>query len=302
MLTREVKLARLGLVCTVAGLLALALPTPAGAEKTQWFETAKLTAPDAAAGDGFGDTLSLAGNNIVVGSTRPLGTGHGYRSYVFTPTKEGWVPNPTRVSPPSPEAGFGEPVALSGDTIVVGARFDDGFWAGAGSVSVVSRAGLGWSASEIAPSDGHDWDGFGAAVAASGSIIVVGADGNDHAGTNAGSAYVFTRTPTAWVETAKLTASDAAPWDAFGTSVAVSGDTIVVGARGTDQSGTNSGAAYVFSRTTEGWIESSKLTPSDATEYALFGRSVAISGRVIFVAAFTGGAGTHSGSVYVFTP
>ena len=102
-------------------------------------------------------------------------------------------------------------------------------------------------------------------VAIAGDTIVVGAsdDDNDN-GTNSGSAYVFTRTGTTWTEQAKLTASDGAAVDYFGRSVAIAGDTIVVGAylMMTDN-GTSSGSAYVFTRTGTTWTEQAKLTASD---------------------------------------
>ncbi len=75
--------------------------------------------------------------------------------------------------------------------------------------------------------------------------------GNDDGGTDSGSAYVFTRTGGVWSQQAKLTASDLAYADYFGVSVAVSGDTAVIGAYGDDDGGSDSGSAYVFTRTGE---------------------------------------------------
>ncbi|MFQ5983431.1 MAG: hypothetical protein ACE5KS_08670, partial [Woeseiaceae bacterium] len=81
-----------------------------------------------------------------------------------------------------------------------------------------------------------------------GDTAVIGARSDDDAGTNSGSAYVFTRSGTTWTQQAKLIASDGAFADQFGRSVALAGDTAVIGAIFDDDAGTNSGSAYVFTR------------------------------------------------------
>jgi FG-GAP repeat protein len=140
---------------------------------------------------------------------------------------------------------FGWSVSVSGDTAVVGARFD----AAAGSAYVFVRSGTTWTEQqELTASDAAAGDEFGYSVAVSGNTAVVGAIGNDDVGGSSGSAYVFVRSGTTWTEQDKLTASDAAAGDQFGISVAVSGDTAVVGAFGNDDAGDASGSAYVFKR------------------------------------------------------
>ncbi len=124
-------------------------------------------------------------------------------------------------------------------------------------------------------------------------------------GTDAGSAYVFVRVGGVWPEQAKLTASDAAEDDRFGISVAVSGGTAVVGARFGDAPGaTNSGSAYVFTRSGTTWTEQAKLTASDEVECDEFGISVAVSGDTAVVGAWAddhvNGTFTEDGSAYVF--
>ena len=122
-------------------------------------------------------------------------------------------------------------------------------------------------------------------VAIAGDTIVVGAWLDDDNGTDSGSAYVFTRTGTTWTEQAKLTASDGAADDQFGISVAIAGDTIVVGAYRDDDNGTDSGSAYVFTRTGTTWTQQAKLTASDGAADDQFGSSVAIAGDTIVVGA-----------------
>jgi len=139
-------------------------------------------------------------------------------------------------------------------------------------------------------------------VAVSGDTAVIGAPRNDDAAGVSGSAYVFTRSGTSWTEQAKLTASDAEIGDLFGFSVAVSGDTAVIGAFLNDDAGSSSGSAYVFTRSGTTWTEQAKLTASDAAERARFGNSVAVSGNAAVIGAYKDAdAGSSSGSAYVFS-
>ncbi|MFQ5616567.1 MAG: hypothetical protein ACE5GO_08925, partial [Anaerolineales bacterium] len=151
------------------------------------------------------------------------------------------------------------------------------------------------------------FDSFGFSVAADGNTIVVGAYGDDACCADAGAAYVFERDQGgagSWGEVTKLTASDAAAGDEFGVSVAISGDTIVVGARFNDGGGSDAGAAYVFEHDQGGagnWGEVKKLTASDAATGDEFGGSAAISGNHLVVGSFRDDdAGADSGAAYVF--
>ncbi|MCH7495657.1 MAG: T9SS type A sorting domain-containing protein [Candidatus Marinimicrobia bacterium] len=154
---------------------------------------------------------------------------------------------------------------------------------------------------KITASDGAAVDLFGHSVSISGDYAVVGASGDDDNGTDAGSAYIFKRTGTSWVEEAKLLASDGAAGDWFGHSVSISGDYAVVGARRDDDNGTESGSAYVFKRTGTSWVQEAKLLPSDGAAGDRFGVSVSISGDYVVVGAWLDDDnGTDSGSAYVF--
>jgi uncharacterized Fe-S cluster protein YjdI len=151
---------------------------------------------------------------------------------------------------------------------------------------------------KLTASDGAADVFFGTSVAVSGSTIVVGTPFDSVAGR--GSAYVFSRQGGSWVETQKLTTSDGAT-GLFGFSVAVSGSTIVVGAQTAFVGGNPSqGAAYVFNRQGESWVETQKLTASDGAIDDLFGNSVAISGSTIVVNAIRHSGNVSQGSAYVF--
>jgi hypothetical protein len=133
-------------------------------------------------------------------------------------------------------------------------------------------------------------------VALSDDTAVVGASLTDKT-------YVFVRSATAWNEQAKLTATDGALGDSFGVSVAVRGDTAVVGAYLDDTTaGSAAGSAYVFVRSGTTWNEQAKLTAPDGTAEDLFGASVAVIGDVALVGAYRDNttAGSAAGSAYVF--
>jgi len=152
---------------------------------------------------------------------------------------------------------------------------------------------------KLTASDAAANDEFGTSVAISGSTAVVGAPKDDtSAGADAGSAYVYVRSNGVWSQQAKLTASDAYWNDSFGGSVAISSNTIVVGASEDDWSAkANAGSAYVYKRSSGVWSPQLKLTASDALANDGFGNSVAISGNYIVVGASRDN--TAAGSAYV---
>ena len=202
---------------------------------------------------------------------------------------------------------FGNSVALSGDTALVGALGGDvGAFADQGSAYVFVRSGATWTQQQkLVASDGAYSDQFGVSVALSGDTALVGAP-SDQVGVNAdqGSAYVFVRSGTIWAEQQKLTASDGAADDLFGIAVTLSGDTALVGAHSDDVgANANQGSAYVFVRSGATWTQQQKLVASDGAYVDQFGVSVALSGDTALVGAHSDdvGANANQGSAYVFT-
>ncbi len=202
---------------------------------------------------------------------------------------------------------FGVAVAVSGDTAVIGAPQNAAGSPVQGAAYVFTRSGGTWTEqAKLVPSDGAAADRFGQAVAVDGDTVVVGSFWRD-VGANAdqGSAYVFTRSGGTWSEQAKLTASDGRVADQFGFSVAVSGDTALIGAapQTTIDANPNQGAAYLFTRAGGTWTEQAKLTASDASNDSDFGLRVALSGDTALVGAAGDdvGANSNQGSAYVFT-
>lgn len=156
--------------------------------------------------------------------------------------------------------------------------------------------------SRLTASDSAAGDMFGHSEAISGEYLIVGMMGDDDGGANSGSAYVFHRTGNAWTEVAKLTAGDAATGDSFGSSVAISEEYAVIGARG-DDDGLDSGSAYLFRRSGDTWTETAILAASDAAAGVSFGYSVATSKEDAIVGApFGYEGGNPAGSAYVFPP
>ena len=155
-----------------------------------------------------------------------------------------------------------------------------------------------------AGADADYGDRFGDAVAISGNIVVVGAlDDNDVNNFDTGSVYVFRSDENEWLSVAKLTADDAAEDAHFGRSLAIDGDTIVVGSLLNSEAGEEAGSVYVFQTSDDGvtWTQVAKLTADDGEAYDFFGQAVAISSNIIVVGSYhDDDAGFNSGSVYVF--
>jgi hypothetical protein len=151
--------------------------------------------------------------------------------------------------------------------------------------------------------DAQASDGFGDSVAISGDYAIIGAGYEDAGGTNAGAAYIYHRTGiNDWDAGTKIVASDAEAQDYFGMFVAISGDYAIVGAYEEDTGGDSAGAAYIFHRTdTNAWDAGTKISAPDATAYAMFGMSVAISGDYAVVGAWGEAEwGTSAGAAYIF--
>ncbi|HIF64153.1 MAG TPA: DUF4215 domain-containing protein [Deltaproteobacteria bacterium] len=278
-----------------------------------WGEVAKLTALDASAGGYFGGSVAVSGNTALVGAIGDANAGAWSGSAYVYQRDEGGVNNWGQLTKlvaldAAASAYFGYSVAISSDTAVVGADGDD--LSGSAYVYQRDEGGLNnWGQlAKLTASDAIAGGHFGWSVAASADTVIVGAFGAADAGASSGSAYLYQQDLGGagnWGELAKLTASDANAGDLFGQSVAISGNTVVVGAYGNDDAGGFSGSAYVHHLNAGGagnWGQLFKLTASDAATYDYFGRSVAISdGQVIVGAHDDDDAGNNSGSAYLYS-
>ena len=301
-----------------------------------WSQQAYIKSSNPNRSDFFGSSLAFSGDTLVVGAygERSNATGvNGNQNnssseksgavYVFVRANGMWSQQAYLKASNSQEFDeFGRAVALSGDTIVVGAAQEDSSTYGingtqsdntlsdSGAAYVFVRNNGAWTQQAYlkASNPGVD-DFFGTSVTISSDTVVVGALGesSDATGVNgaqdndehfrSGAAYVFVRTNGVWAQQAYLKASNSEVDDRFGSSVALSGDTLVVGAYGEssdatgvngDQSNNNSaasGAAYVFVRGNDVWTQQAYLKPQYTDTASFFGRAAAIQGDVIVVGA-----------------
>jgi len=256
-------------------------PASGWADMTQ---TAKLAASDGAAGDRFGNSVSISGNTVVVGGTQEGPNGPG-AAYVFTEPASGWadMTQTAELTASDGAAGdnFGWSVSISGNTVVVGelTPYTVGTGYGPGAAYVFTEPASGWAnmtqTAKLTASDGAAGNYFVYSVSISGSTVVVGAPFkpyNSRTGTyGPGAAYVFTEPDSGWAnmtQTAELAASDGTAGGYFGFSVSINGNTVVVGASDVGYAfggKINPGAAYVFTPTPTPLI----VTPADWTSAGL---------------------------------
>jgi len=200
----------------------------------------------------------------------------------------------------APASLFGRIVDLDDDVAIVGAPLDVGSGGTSGAAFLYRFDGEAWRPEQtLTPPVPADGSRFGHWVAVWGDLAVVGARFDDAAGRDAGAAHVYRYSGGQWVPEVMLTASDAEAGDRFGESVAVWGDTVVVGAFGAGPA--QAGAAYVYRYVSAGagWVEEQILTASDGGSGDHFGRSVAVEGRLVVVGA-TQDDGIGTGRAYVF--
>jgi len=288
-------------------------------------QIAKILASDGAADAKFGFSVAVDGDTMVIGAYGDEDKGDNSGSaYIYTrevagSLTAGWTQRAKLLaSDGAADDRFGTSVAISGDTVAVGAWGDDDKGSSSGSACIFTRdvAGsltAGWTQrAKLLATDGAADDGFGWRVAISGDTVAVGAPGDDDKGSSSGSAYIYTRNvagslTAGWTQRAKLLATDGAAGDGFGYSVAISGDTVAMGARGDDDKGSATGSAYIFTRDdagslTAGWTQRAKLLASDGAAYDWFGVSVAIDGDTMVVGAYgDDNKGFLKGSAYIFT-
>ena len=269
-------------------------------------------------GNGFGSTVSISEKTAAIGAPtanggqdNPANKGGQDNSfgsiYIFLRSGNEWIQR-AKFEGDDTDIGdrFGSSVSIDRNTIVVGAPRDDDAGVSSGSAYIFVRDGDRWKQqAKLVPKDLGRSDTFGSAVFVRGDTVVVGATGHTPIGGArfAGAAYVFVREGEHWVQQAKLIAADAGKTDRFGSSVAIGGDTIVVGSPLHDtDAGTDAGAAYIFVPDGVIWKQQAKLVSKEArAKDHHFGNSVATSGNIAIVGApGDDDAARASGAVYSF--
>jgi hypothetical protein len=287
---------------------------------SSWSEQQKIQASDKQAYDQFGESVAISsdGNTAIVGASHEdTGGGNAGAAYIFTwsETSSSWSEQQKiQASDKQAYDYFGGSVSISGDgnTVIVGARYEDSkFWSESGAAYIFtwSETSSNWSEQQkIKASDNQQGDHFGYSVAISGdgNTAIVGARGEG----GTGAAYIFTWSGTSWDEQDIIHASDKQAGDGFGNSVSISedGNTAIVGANYEDAVvGTNTitdtGAAYIFTRSNSNWTEQNKIQASDKQAYDGFGGSVFISddgNTAIVGASHEDTGGTNAGAAYLY--
>ena len=285
-----------------------------------WVQQTKLSAPDKASYDYFGNAVAISadGNTCIVGaySADPGGTYDAGAAYVFVRSGGTWeFQQKLFASDKASYDYFGNAVAISadGNTCIVGAYSADPGVIDAGAAYVFVRSNGVWTVqAKLTANDKVAYDKFGSSVAISsdGNRCAVGASEANVLGVdNAGAVYIFERNSSGvWTQTHKLAASDRNGDDQFGNSISMStdGNTIVVGAHKADVSGViDAGAAYVYVWNGSQWIEQAKLTAFDRASQDYFGNSVSVSadGNACVVGAYMADPNgvSSAGAAYVFT-
>lgn len=266
----------------------------------QYVEHSRLSAADGAAGDAFGISVAVDGDTAVAGAwndSLPAGSGAG-SAYVFTFDGAAWNASVKLAAPDAATGdGFGASVSLDGDTLLVGAPFDDlPSLANAGSAHLFVRNG-GWShVTRLAAPDATPFDFFGTAVAAADGRLLVGASDAD---AGAGAVYAFERSGVQAPFLHRFIATDRGATDGFGAALSIEGAAVLVGA---SRHAAQAGAAYLFERAANTWTQRHKFVAPAAAAQERVATSVSLRAGVAALGTpmATLGACCHQGAVDVF--
>lgn len=252
-----------------------------------WGLVAELRASDEAEGDRFGWSVSISGDTVLIGAPRDDDAGENSGSvYVFERNGSSWAESGKLTAGiADPSSDFGTSIVLRGDTALIGAPYAEAAGSSRGKVYVYRYISSAWShEATLLADDGEEGDRFGQSVSLDGDFALVGAPGDDTWAENWGSAYIFARTGSTWVQQMKGTPVDGSRGGGFGYSVSLDGGVALIGAPLDYQPPSSSGAAHIFVRTGTTWVEQAKLT-TPSVPSAKYGISVSLEGDVALVGA-----------------
>ncbi len=237
----------------------------------------------------FGQALGVAGPDVLVGE--PNIEDQPGRVYVYRKKGAAWSDAAALSAVDgAPADGFGNTLAASGDLLLVGALRAN---QNRGAAYIFRRTGGTWQqVARLAARDGSPAENFGAALAISSQIAVIGAPGQN---LQQGAVYVYRRNGDAWTQEARLVSPNAADRQFFGQAVAIAGDRIIVGEPG---HGSRAGAVHVFARQDGPWKAVDKLLAANAQNNDQLGAPIVADAEGIYVGAL--GYGNSSGAVYRF--
>lgn len=281
-----------------------------------WTQVQKLTADDATNDAGFGFSVAVSGDTMLVGAMAAAVGGHPNQGAVYVFTRSGgmWRQTQKLTSSDGVDWGhFGFSVALDGDTALIGAEMQPAAGGtepvGPGAVYVFTRSGATWSQQQVladGTGTGDDWSRFGYSVALHGDTAVV-SESRRAVGGNArqGALHVYTRSGGVWHQQQLLVQDDGAANDMFGgVSLGLQDDTIMSGALCSVDGKSRQGAVYVFTRAGSTWTQQQKFTALDGAVEDDFGSVIALDGDRALIGAphlRSAIAGATPGSAYVFT-
>ncbi len=251
-------------------------------EGDEWIERMKIFASDGSAGDGFGSSVSISGDYAIIGASGDDDSGPDIGSvYIFKREGDVWIEQVKLLPQDGTEFHyFGRVVSLSGAYAIVSHYY---------SPCIYKREGDVWIKQPVLASDGSDFKYYGSPVAISGDYAIVGSFAEDSIVGSlypAGAAYILKREGDVWIEQKKIYPDRQydSDWH-FGKTVAISGDTIVVGVESMANGTYDSGAIYVFSRNGSQWGMGKRHASSDILKMQGFSDSVAIDDEYIVVGA-----------------
>ncbi|MBN1557262.1 MAG: tandem-95 repeat protein [Lentisphaerae bacterium] len=254
---------------------------------TAWHRQAKLSTSDAV--NEFGRSVGLDDGTLIVGTSSKA-------AYVFVRSGTNWSQQARFTAT---DSGFGHSVAIGGENAMVGAHGSGAY----GAVYHYLRSGTNWTQQPVlTPADGSLNEKFGAAVALCGTWTVIGAPNDSLNAVDSGAACLFELAGGVWTQRRRIFPDDGGSGDQFGSAVAISGDTVLVGARDYDAPGTNKiGAAYVFGRNGTNWTQEAHLKGPDVAGSDAFGGAVALfENTAVAGAEMAPASGSDDGAAYVF--
>lgn len=257
-----------------------------------WTQQAELTSPSGITNDGFGSSLAVQGNTLVVGDRG------AHAAYIYTNENGVWLNTATLLPTGGSGASFGgspiNGVAISGNTIAVGAPAESTLLGNTGAVYVFTNNNGVWMQEDrIIPTDPLAAS-FGQTLALQNDTLVIGAPLTGSPNLFApGAAFVFTRQNGVWSEEARLDPSDPSVAALYGQCVSLDGNTAVVGAQRPDE-------VYVFVNNNGTWLQQAILSAPDDSD---FGTGLKIIGDLLMVTAYddVNPNGIQSGDAFIFT-
>jgi hypothetical protein len=268
---------------------------------TEWSNDPEILSV-AGSQDFFGYSVSMDGDTIVIGALGDISSPGA--AYVFDYNGLSWDYKQTLTDSGGANGDqFGNSVAVDSNVIVVGARWDTVVSYREGSVLVFRLSGGTWSFEQkIENSGGNSVDEMGRSVAVSGDTFVAGVYSYAYgANGNAGAAFVYKWNGASWTKEATLYDPNTDTSDRFGNSVAIDGNSIIVGEMYYDGAVSNSGAAFLFERSGGSWSQSQKFEDPSGDTNDYFGKSIAIDGGVVIAGAYKDDGGeTDSGAAFIF--